>query len=243
VKSERAIASILRATGSTRSARAPFAGVALLVALAALAACGATESSRRIEPTQSRAAARTYEGPRVPLALGQVQNRSPYLRGIFSDGEDRLGGQARTILQGHLAQSRRFDVLDRSNLAEIEREATLSGTASAVAGAQLLVTGQVTEFGRREVTDRALYGILGRGRDQAAYARVTFQLVDARTSRVVHTFEGAGGYLLSDQEVLGFGSRAAYDSTLNGKVLDLAVREAVDRLVDDMEAGKWTAPR
>ena len=39
--------------------------------------------------------------------------------------------------------------------------------------------------------------------------------------------------------VIGFGGTAAYDSTLNGKVLDLAMREAINRLVDGMNAGAW----
>jgi len=39
--------------------------------------------------------------------------------------------------------------------------------------------------------------------------------------------------------VLGFGSTASYDATLNGKVLDLAVREAVNALVAGMDSGAW----
>ena len=41
---------------------------------------------------------------------------------------------------------------------------------------------------------------------------------------------------------LGFGGTAGYDSTLNGKVLDLAMREAVDNLVAGMDGGQWSAP-
>jgi hypothetical protein len=37
--------------------------------------------------------------------------------------------------------------------------------------------------------------------------------------------------------VIGFGGTASYDSTLNGKVLDLAIREAVDNLVGGVESG------
>jgi curli biogenesis system outer membrane secretion channel CsgG len=48
---------------------------------------------------------------------------------------------------------------------------------------------------------------------------------------------------LSNREVLGFGGSAGYDSTLNGKVLDLAIREAVDRLVEGQEAGNWSRGR
>ena len=50
---------------------------------------------------------------------------------------------------------------------------------------------------------------------------------------------GAGEYELSNREVLGFGGTAGYDATLNGKVLDLAIREAVSNLVAGMDAGQW----
>ena len=42
-----------------------------------------------------------------------------------------------------------------------------------------------------------------------------------------------------NREVIGFGGTSGYDSTLNGKVLDLAIREAVDRLVEGTEKGAW----
>jgi curli biogenesis system outer membrane secretion channel CsgG len=45
---------------------------------------------------------------------------------------------------------------------------------------------------------------------------------------------GAGEYALSTREVIGFGGTAGYDATLTGKVLDLAIREATDRLVVEM---------
>jgi len=44
---------------------------------------------------------------------------------------------------------------------------------------------------------------------------------------------------LSEREVVGFGSTASYDATLNGKVLDLAIREVVNNLVDGLESGAW----
>jgi curli biogenesis system outer membrane secretion channel CsgG len=48
---------------------------------------------------------------------------------------------------------------------------------------------------------------------------------------------------LSEREILGFGSTASYDATLNGKVLDLAIREAVDRLVAGLDGGAWKPAR
>ncbi|CNB87379.1 curli production assembly/transport component CsgG [Yersinia similis] len=54
------------------------------------------------------------------------------------------------------------------------------------------------------------------------------------TSEVVFSSPGAGEYELSNREVIGFGGTASYDSTLNGKVLDLAIRDAVNNLVAGM---------
>ena len=97
----------------------------------------------------------------------------------------------------------------------------------------------MTEFGRKEVGDRQLFGVLGRGKSQVAYAKVNLNVVDVQTSQVIHTAVGAGEYSLSNREVVGFGGTGAYESTLNGKVLDLAIREAVDKLVAGVESGAW----
>ncbi len=56
----------------------------------------------------------------------------------------------------------------------------------------------------------------------------------------MHSVQGAGEYVLGAREVLGFGTTASYDSTLNGKVLDLAVREAVNNLVTDIQNNRWS---
>jgi curli biogenesis system outer membrane secretion channel CsgG len=53
--------------------------------------------------------------------------------------------------------------------------------------------------------------------------------------------QGAGEFSLSSRQVIGFGSSASYDSTLNGKVLDLAIQEAVEHLVAQVDAGALTA--
>jgi curli biogenesis system outer membrane secretion channel CsgG len=89
------------------------------------------------------------------------------------------------------------------------------------------------------VGDQQLFGILGSGKRQIAYSKVTLNVVDALTSEVVFSVQGAGEYALSNREIIGFGGSAGYDSTLNGKVLDLAIREAINRLVEGLQQGKW----
>ena len=199
----------------------------------------AAETSQALPVAKVESASRPYAGVRTPIAVGKFDNRSAYMRGVFSDGVDRLGGQAKTILITHLQQTNRFNVLDRDNMAEIKQEAAIKNTAQKLKGADYVITGDVTEFGRKETGDQQLFGILGRGKEQVAYAKVALNVVNISTSEVVYSVGGAGEYKLSNREVIGFGGTASYDSTLNGKVLDLAMREAVNNLVAGIEGGAW----
>jgi len=211
----------------------------LTMAIATLLAGCATESHRTLQPQQVASAGTPYQGPKNTLMVGKFDNRSSYLRGLFFDGVDRLGGQAKGILITHLQQTGRFNVVDRDNMEEIAREASIKGQQQNLKGADFTVTGDVAEFGRKEIGDVQLFGILGSGKTQIAYSKVNLNIVDVLTSEVVFSVQGAGEYALSNREVLGFGGTSGYDSTLNGKVLDLAIREAVNRLVEGVEQGKW----
>ena len=204
----------------------------------ALVGC-ATETSRTVVVEKVQAAAAPYAGVRVPVSIGKFDNRSSFMRGVFSDGVDRLGSQAKTTLVSHLQQSQRFAVQDRENMAETGQEAKLQGTSQALRGAAYVITGDISEFGRKEVGDMQLFGVLGRGKKQVAYAKITLNVVNSLTAEVVFSARGAGEYELSNREVLGFGGTAGYDATLNGKVLDLAMREAVDNLAASKDAGQW----
>ncbi|MDR0769771.1 MAG: CsgG/HfaB family protein [Burkholderiales bacterium] len=210
------------------------------LALLALFLSGcATESHRSLAVEQTQAAKTPYSGPRSPIAVGKFDNRSSFMRGLFSDGVDRLGSQSKTILITHLQQTNRFTVLDRDNMEEAKQEAEIRKEAQQLKGAAYVVTGNVSEFGRKEVGDQQLFGLLGRGKSQVAYAKVSLNIVDIHTSEVVYSAQGAGEYELSSREIVGFGGTSGYDSTLNGKVLDLAIREAVDRLTDAIDSGAW----
>lgn len=204
----------------------------------ALAGC-ATEQSQALQVPTVASAGTTYQGVRSPISVGKFDNRSDYLRGVFSDGVDRLGSQAKTILVSHLQQTGRFQVMDRENLSEIAQESQFKKKAAQIKGARYVVTGDVTAFGRKVTGDHQLFGILGRGKKQVAYAKVNLNVVDANSSEVVYSAAGAGEYSLSNREIVGFGGAAGYDSTLNGKVLDLAIREAVNHLVDGIQSGAW----
>jgi curli biogenesis system outer membrane secretion channel CsgG len=120
----------------------------------------ATESSHTVEVAKVATTQTSWHGQRSLITVGKFDNRSDYMNGIFSDGVDRLGNQSKTILVTHLQQTGRFNVLDRTNMDEIKTEAGISGKSQQLKGATYVITGDVTEFGRKETGDRALFGIL-----------------------------------------------------------------------------------
>ncbi|MFL1705908.1 CsgG/HfaB family protein [Campylobacter sp. MOP7] len=208
--------------------------------IALLAGC-AKESSRVVETPKVNTVNTYYGGTKVAISIGRFNNQSSYQNGIFGDGEDRLGNQAQTILVSNLQQTGRFSVMDRTNMNAIKQESNINKKAQNLKGAKYVITGDVTEFGRKTTGDHQLFGILGKGKTQTAYAKVNLNVVEVETSEVVYSSQGAGEYALSNREVIGFGGTAGYDSTLNGKVLSLAIIEAVNNLVAGLESGAWTA--
>lgn len=202
----------------------------------------ASESHKAVQVEKSASAqtASNYQGPKHQIIVSNFDNKSGFMRGVFSEGPDRLSSQAKTVLMAHLQQTGRFILLDRDNMKELSGEAKYSGKKQKIKGADFAITGDVAEFGRKETGDRQLFGVLGSGKSQVAYSKVTVNVVDTATSQVVYSASGSGEYELNNREVLGFGGTASYDSTLNGKVLDLAMREAVDRLVEGLEQNKWS---
>ena len=122
---------------------------------------------------------------------------------------------------------------------ELATEAKYRKQKQNVIGANYIISADVTEFGRKEVGVHQLCGILGKGKEQIAYAKISLNIIDIRTSQVAYSVQGSGEYNLSNREVVELGGKANYDSTLNGKVLDLAIREAINNLVRGLDSGDW----
>ena len=212
----------------------------LFTFLAVLFSTGCATESHNLAQVESVETYRSnYQGPRAALVVGNFQNRSGYQQGIFSSKTDRLGNQAKTILKTHLQQTNRFSIVDRENLQLMQSEAALRGESQNIKGARYTISGDVTEFGRKVTGDKQLFGILGKGKTQTAYAKVSMLVLDNQTSEIVYSTQAAGEYELSNREVIGFGGTAKYDSTLNGKVLNFAIKEAVNNLVRDINNGIW----
>jgi len=214
--------------------------IVFLASLVFLTGCSTTQSHRKVAVEPVATFNKPYNGPKTTMVVGVFPNRSNYMQGLFSSNNDKLGNQAKTILKTHLQQTNRFKVVDRENLKQIQEEAKLMGVEQTLKGARYTITGAVTEFGRKVTGDKQLFGILGKGKNQIAYAKVSVNIVDVLTSEIIYSTQGAGEYQLSERQVIGFGSAAGYDSTLNGKVLDFAIKETVNNIARDLENGTLT---
>jgi len=203
--------------------------------------CSARESNNTIAVQSVAARGTVYTGPKQRLVIGKFENRSPYMNGMFADNNDRLGAQARQILMTHLSQSGRFTLMDRGNMEELTAEANYSGAGQKITGGEIVITGAVTEFGRRETGRQD--SIVHKSKTQTAYGKISVSIVDVATSRVLFSCQGAGEFHMTNRDVLGFGSRAGYDATLVDKVLNLATIEVVNHLVEGLESGEWEAAK
>lgn len=84
------------------------------------------------------------------MAIGRFSNETQYAKGIFYDKEnDPMGKQALDILSAKLAASGKFLLLERSDLSTLLEEAQKGENGLATVGADYMIIGSITEFGRK----------------------------------------------------------------------------------------------
>ena len=170
------------------------------------------------------------------IAIGRFSNETRYGRSLLRDQHgDPLGKQALDILSNQLVATGRFLVFERPDLERIEEENSRVGGGDLV-GVDALVLGSITAFGR---STAGKTGFLSSTKVQLARATVDIRLADVRTGLVFFSTSGTGEATTESGAVAGFGSRAAYDATLNDKALTAAISETVNQLVTMMDARPW----
>jgi len=216
--------------------------------LSILAFCGcATVSEKPVAteaPVPQAQQAKAQERQAMPeakryklkVAIGRFTNETNYGRSLLTDADlDRIGKQASDMLASRLIQSGQFIVLERPDLNKVWKEQDLAG-ASNLVGADTLIIGSVTEFGR-SVSGKS--GFLSSTKVQTAKAKVDIRLVDAKTGHAYFSAIGAGEANTESGEIAGFGSRAAYDATLNDRAIAAAISDVIDGLVSKLADRKW----
>jgi curli biogenesis system outer membrane secretion channel CsgG len=186
----------------------------------------------------AQAGAQAPAAPRYKrkVAIGRFTNETNYGRSLLDDADlDRIGKQASDMLASRLVKSGQFIVLERPDLAKVEREQILAGPGNLV-GADTLVMGSVTEFGR---SVGGKVGFMSSTKTQLAKAKVDVRLVDVTTGVAYFSATGAGEASTEVGEIAGYGGRAGYDETLNDRAIAAAISDVIDRLVSQLGDRPW----
>jgi curli biogenesis system outer membrane secretion channel CsgG len=170
------------------------------------------------------------------IAIGRFTNETRYGRTFLRDGDaDPLGKQASDMLANRLVESGDFLVFERPDLEKLKREQEIGGGADLI-GVDTLILGSVTEFGRSTVGKS---GFFSATKKQVAHAKVEIRLVDPKTGYVFFSGTGQGESTNEAEGVLGYGSRADYDATLNDKAIGAAVSDVMNSLVTKLTERPW----
>ena len=171
------------------------------------------------------------------VAIGRFSNETQYAKGIFYDKEnDPMGKQALDILSAKLAASGKFLLLERSDLSTLLEEAKKSENGLATIGADYMIIGSITEFGRKNVGKSGAFTSV---KMQVVEAAVAIRLVDVSTGLIIYSDEGKGSAELSTKTTMGLGGKASYDATLSDKAISEAIGQLVENIINKCTDNPW----
>lgn len=171
------------------------------------------------------------------VAIGRFTNETVYGQSFFIDKDNnRIGKQAMDILSAKLFETGKFIMLERADLAQIQKELKIGGASELKNAADYVIVGSITEFGRKEVSD---VGIFSRVKRQEANAKVHIRIIDVSTGEIIYSEEGKGTAYSEAGAIFGVGSKAGYDSSLNDKVLDAAITNLASNVIENMLDKPW----
>ena len=165
------------------------------VVLAALLLCAQANAVKKVKETPSSQKAKSVEtvqenSLKRKVAIARFSNETTYAKGAFYDKEnDPLGKQTLDILSAKLAASGKFILLERSDLELINAEQNLSGITAQKIGADYLIIGSLTKYGRKNTGET---GLVTRTKRQTVEAGVSIRLVDVSTGQIIYSEEAEG---------------------------------------------------
>jgi len=211
----------------------------------ALAACATPQTPPRTvsvppPPPEVRAAAMQPAIPTLKrkIAIGRFSNSTNYGRALLLDDQkDPLAEQASDMLATRLINTGQFLVFERQDISAVKAEAEITGKAAQLVGVDALIVGSVTQFGRQT---EGQVGFLSSTKRQTASATVEIRLVDVHTGQAFFSTTGSGNASVEAGEVAGFGSRAAYDSTLTDRAIGAAISDLTTNVIQKLQERPWT---
>lgn len=151
---------------------------------------------------------------------------------------DRLGKQASDILASRLTDSNKFIMLERDALNAVQTEAKYAGKALESVGADYLIVGSVSEFGRSTNSE---VGVFSRNKIQIATATVNVRLINTRNGEIIYSEEATGEARTEANRVFGVGETAGYDTSLDDKAVSAAISKLVSNIMENLLDAPWQA--
>ena len=171
------------------------------------------------------------------VAIGRFSNETQYAKGIFYDKEnDPMGKQALDILSTKLASSGKFILLERSDLSTLLEECQKNGGGSATIGADYMIIGSITEFGRKNTGKN---GVFSSQKTQTVEAAVVIRLVDVSSGLIIYSDEAKGSAELTTKTTMGVGGSASFDATLSDKAISQAIGQLVENIINKCTNSPW----
>ena len=212
----------------------------IILFLSLFAFCMFTQAQRKtkiVETVKQEAPDVASKVIKRKVAIGRFSNETQYAKGIFYDKEnDPMGKQALDILSAKLAASGKFLLLERSDLATLLEEAQKSDNGLATIGADYMIIGSITEFGRKNVGKS---GVFSSTKSQIVEAAVAIRLVDVSTGLIIYSDEGKGSAELTTRTTMGVGGKADYDATLSDKAISEAIGQLVENIINKCTNKPW----
>ena len=178
-----------------------------------------------------------FKGLKRKIAIARFTNETKHGNSFLLDNNnDKIGKQAMDILSARLTQTGKFLMFERADLGKIIKEQKLANVSSKVVGADYLIIGSVSEFGRTTTSD---VGIFSRNIKQEANATVNIRLVDVTTGQIIFSQEGSGTSSSEAARTFGVGKRAGFDASIEDKALSAAISKLVSNLVENLMDKPW----
>jgi len=193
-----------------------------------------------IQPQVSKTiAAEVVKGLKRKVAIARFSNETKHGNSFLLDKDnDRIGKQAMDILSARLTDTGKFLMFERADIGKIKAEQDIAEINTQMVGADYLILGSVSEFGR---TTESEVGLFSRNKKQKANATVNVRLIDVTNGQIVFSQEGSGEALSEANRVFGVGESAGYNSQLDDRALSAAISKLVSNLIENLLDTPWVA--
>jgi curli biogenesis system outer membrane secretion channel CsgG len=210
----------------------------LLPLLAGAVAAGAQDNRTAVDP-QVQAAPSKEKTLKRKVAIARFSNETQYGKGIFYDKEnDPMAKQALDILSTRLASTGKFLLLERSDLDKVLGEAQDAAADYKKIGADYIIIGSITQFGRKNTGD---VGLFSNAKTQLVEAAVSLRLIDVSTGQIIYSEEAKGSAEMKSKTTMGLGGTADFDATLSDKAISAAISQLTENIINNCMDRPWKA--